>query len=293
MRYNDDFKGLKPQFGATMSESAVLQFQFSFKAEPILKWAGGKQIIARTLVEFLPKKYERYFDPFVGGASVALERDATGGLLNDQNEWLIDTYRAIRNDWRQVARVLDTIRNTEEEFYRIRAINPKTVDESTRAAMLIYLNKTCFRGLFRVNRHNQFNVPYGKYDRRYYDPANLAAFAEFIGSFELRVGDFEVALAEAEPEDVVYLDPPYHRIGGYSDFNRYTSGKFKEIDHLRLRNVCVDLDRRGIRWVQSNSGTKYIRELYRDFRVSEIMNRREINLDSQSRNITELVIKNF
>jgi len=293
MRYNDDFKGLKPQFGATMSESAVLQFQFSFKAEPILKWAGGKQIIARTLVEFLPKKYERYFDPFVGGASVALESGATGGLLNDQNEWLIDTYRAIRNDWRQVARVLDTIRNTEEEFYRIRAINPKTVDESTRAAMLIYLNKTCFRGLFRVNRHNQFNVPYGKYDRRYYDPANLAAFAEFIGSFELRVGDFEVALAEAEPEDVVYLDPPYHRIGGYSDFNRYTSGKFKEIDHLRLRNVCVDLDRRGIRWVQSNSGTKYIRELYRDFRVSEIMNRREINLDSQSRNITELVIKNF
>jgi len=102
-----------------------------------------------------------------------------------------------------------------------------------------------------------------------------------------------VALAEAEPDDVVYLDPPYHRIGGYSDFNRYTSGKFKEIDHLRLRNVCVDLDRRGIRWVQSNSSTKYIREVYRDFRLSEITNRREINLDSQSRNITELVIKNF
>jgi len=190
MRYNDDFEGLKPQFGVPMSESAAVQFQFSFKAEPILKWAGGKQIIARTLVEFLPKTYQRYFDPFVGGASVALESGATSGLLNDQNEWLIDTYRAIRNDWRQVARVLDTMKNSEEEFYRIRAINPKTVDESTRAAMLIYLNKTCFRGLFRVNRHNQFNVPYGKYDRRYYDPTNLAAFAEFIGSFELRVGDF-------------------------------------------------------------------------------------------------------
>ena len=276
-----------------MSLSAALQFQFSFKAEPVLKWAGGKQIIARMLVEFLPKTYRRYFDPFVGGASVALESRATSGLLNDQNEWLIDAYRAIRNDCRQVARALDTMKNTEEEFYRIRAINPKSVDESTRAAMLIYLNKTCFRGLFRVNRHNQFNVPYGKYDRRYYDPANLAAFAEFIGGFELRVGDFEVALAEAEPEDVVYLDPPYHRIGGYSDFNRYTSGKFKEIDHLRLRNVCVDLDKRGIRWVQSNSSTEYIRGLYRDFHVSEIANRREINLDSQSRNITELVIKNF
>lgn len=145
-----------------MSLSAALQFQFSFKAEPVLKWAGGKQIIARMLVEFLPKTYRRYFDPFVGGASVALESRATSGLLNDQNEWLIDAYRAIRNDWRQVARVLDTMKNTEEELYRIRAVNPRSVDESTRAAMLIYLNKTCFRGLFRVNKHNQFNVPYGK-----------------------------------------------------------------------------------------------------------------------------------
>ncbi len=271
----------------------ALQFQFPFKAEPILKWAGGKQIIARTLVEFFPKKYRRYFDPFAGGCSVALESGATGGVLNDQNEWLIDTYRAIGDGWRHVADVLDTLANTEEEFYRIRLINPKTVDLCTRAAMLIYLNKTCFRGLFRVNKRNQFNVPYGRYDRRYYDPANLAAFEGFIRSLELRVGDFEVALADATSGDFVYLDPPYHRIGGYSDFNRYTSGKFKEIDHLRLRNVCVDLDKRGIQWVQSNSSTKLIRELYRDFEIAEITNRREINLDSQSRNITELVIKNF
>lgn len=275
-----------------MSEAA-LQFQFSFKAEPIVKWAGGKQIIARMLGEFFPKTYRRYYDPFVGGCSVALESGSKEGLLNDQNAWLIDTYRAIRDDWRRVAEILDTMRNTEEEFYRIRQVSPQTVDQFTRAAMLIYLNKTCFRGLFRVNKSNQFNVPYGKYDRRYYDPANLAAFAEFIGSFELRVGDFEVALADAQAEDFVYLDPPYHRIGGYSDFNRYTSGKFKEIDHLRLRNVCVELDRRGIRWLQSNSSTKYIRELYRDFRVSEITNRREINLNSKSRDIEELVIRNF
>ena len=272
---------------------AALQFQFSFKAEPILKWAGGKQIIARTLVEFFPKTYRRYFEPFVGGCSVALESGATGGALNDQNEWLVDTYRAIADDWRRVVDVLDTLTNTEREFYRIRVINPKTVDPYTRAAMLIYLNKTCFRGLFRVNKRNQFNVPYGRYDRRYYDPANLAAFAEFIRNFELHVGDFEVALADATSGDFIYLDPPYHRIGGYSDFNRYTSGQFKEIDHLRLRNVCVDLDMRGIRWVQSNSSTEYIRELYRDFEISEITNRREINLDSRNRNITELVIKNF
>jgi len=244
-------------------------------------------------VERFPKTYSRYFDPFVGGGSVALESCSKEGLLSDQNEWLIETYKAVRNDWRQVARILDGMKNTEEEFYRVRQIDPRGKDEFTRAAMLIYLNKTCFRGLFRVNKLNHFNVPYGRYDRRYYDAANLAAFSEFLGGFELRVVDFELAVADAGPDDFVYLDPPYHRIGGYSDFNRYTSGKFKEIDHLRLRNVCVELDKRGIRWLQSNSSTEYIRELYRDFHVSEIANRREINLDSKSRDIKELVIKNY
>lgn len=272
---------------------AAFQFQFSFRAEPILKWAGGKQIIARSLVERFPKSYSRYLDPFVGGGSVALESSAKEGFLSDQNEWLIETYAAVRDDWRRVAQILDGMRNTEDEFYRVRRIDPNTKDEFTRAAMLIYLNKTCFRGLFRVNRLNHFNVPYGRYARRYYDPSNLAAFSEFIGGFKLRVSDFELAVADAGPDDFVYFDPPYHRIGGYSDFNRYTSGKFKEIDHLRLRNVCVELDKRGIRWLQSNSSTKYIRELYRDFHVSEITNRREINLDSKSRDIQELVIKNY
>ena len=100
-------------------------------------------------------------------------------------------------------------------------------------------------------------------------------------------------MVPAGTEDFVYLDPPYHRIGGYSDFNRYTSGQFKEIDHLRLRNVCVELDRRGIRWLQSNSRTTYIRELYRAFQISEVTNRREINLNSKSRDIEELVIRNY
>ena len=272
---------------------AALQFRFSFRAEPILKWAGGKQIIARTLVEYFPKTYRRYFEPFVGGCSVALESGATTGVLNDQNEWLIDTYRAIRSDWRSVAGVLDTLENTEDDYYRIRLTNPKSVDPYRRAAILIYLNKTCFRGLFRVNRQNQFNVPYGRYDRRYYDPANLAAFAESLHNFELRAGDFEVALADATSNDFVYLDPPYHRIGGYSDFNRYTSGQFKEIDQIRLRNMCMELHARGIRWVQSNSSTGLIRELYKDFEIAEVTNRREINLNSQSRTITELVIRNF
>jgi DNA adenine methylase len=245
------------------------------------------------LADYFPSKFDRYFEPFVGGCGVALQIRTHDAVLNDQNEWLVDTYRAVRDDWEGVAGVLDKLKNTEKEFYRIRSIDPFSLDLTHRAAHLIYLNKTCFRGLFRVNRQNQFNVPYGNYNRRYYDPGNLAAFATCLKHCELRCTDFEVALHDATPDDFVYLDPPYHKLGGYSDFNRYTSGQFKEIDHLRLRNLCVELDYRRIRWVQSNSSTAFIRELYRDFKVVEITNRREINLNSHARSITELVIKNF
>jgi DNA adenine methylase len=275
-----------------MSQPAP-QLPFAFAAEPVLKWAGGKQIIAQMLVRHFPSDYVRYFEPFVGGGSVALEVGAKRPVLNDQNEWLIDTYRAIRDDVKQVMVILDTLKNTEREFYRIRSINPRPLEPAVRAAHLIYLNKTCFRGLFRVNKQNQFNVPYGNYDRRYYDPANLIAFSEFLGTCQLRCMDFELAVHDATAEDFIYLDPPYHRIGGYSDFNRYTSCKFKEIDHIRLRNFCVEMTNRGVRWVQSNSTTPFIRELYKDFKMVEITNRREINLNSKDRTITELVIKNF
>lgn len=269
------------------------QIPFPFKAEPILKWAGGKQIIAKALVQYFPSEFSRYFEPFVGGCSVALELKPQGAVLADQNEWLIDTYRAVRQNWTCVTRILDTLKNTETEFYKIRSVDPASVDLFTRAAYLIYLNKTCFRGLFRVNKHNRFNVPYGNYDRRYYDATNVAAFSGFLKGAELRCMDFKLAIHDVTQDDFVYFDPPYHRIGGYSDFNRYTSSKFKEMDHLRLRNLCAELSERGIRWVQSNSCTDFIRELYRDFKMERISNRREINLNSTDRTITELVIWNF
>ena len=269
------------------------QLPFSFAAEPVLKWAGGKQIIARMLVRHFPSDYVRYFEPFVGGGSVVLEAGARFPVLSDRNEWLIDTYRAIRDEVEHVMGILDTLKNTKAEFYRIRSINSGSLEPAVRAAYLIYLNKTCFRGLFRVNKQNQFNVPYGNYDRRYYDPANMIAFSEFLATCELRCVDFELAIHDATAEDFIYLDPPYHRIGGFSDFNRYTSSQFREIDHIRLRNLCVELANRGVRWVQSNSTTPFIRELYRDFTKLEVRNRREINLSSKDRTITELIIKNF
>src|SRR5712664_3046842 len=135
-------------------------------AKPFVKWAGGKQAQADRLISRFPERFHMYYEPFVGGGSVAFELQLKSAVICDANSWLVDTYVAIREDWEKVAWILDTLRNTGREYLRIRRINPEELDLYHRAAHLIYLNKTCFRGLFRVNRNGQFNVPFGNYDRR-------------------------------------------------------------------------------------------------------------------------------
>jgi DNA adenine methylase len=265
----------------------------SHRARPFVKWAGGKQGIARTLVNMFPRTQGRYYEPFLGGGSVLFAARPDCAVCGDENDWLLDCYTAIRDDWRQVAAVLDALPNTKEDYLRIRSIRPTTLDLFHRAAHFVYLNKTCFRGLFRVNKQGQFNVPYGEYDRRYYDPSELAAAAEAVKNIEFRTGDFEQTLRDVKAGDFVYLDPPYYKLGGYSDFNRYTKGQFRENDHIRLATVCRELDERGVLWAVSNSDTAFVRRLFRGYTARSVSNRREINLNSQERDITELLIVNY
>lgn len=262
-------------------------------ANPILKWAGGKQLLAGTLLRQFPRVFRRYYEPFVGGGSVLFGLSHRDAVIGDRNAWLLDTYRAVRSDFAAVAAILDGMENTKAEFLRIRGIDPDSLDLPTRAAHLIYLNKTCFRGLFRVNRKGRFNVPYGSYDRPYYDPENLRAAAAVLAGVEIRHADFELCLHDVKPEDFVYLDPPYYKLGGYSDFNRYTPGRFKEADHLRLAACCRELDRRGVRWAVSNSDTAFVAAIFQGYRIDRLENRREINLNSADRDITELLITNY
>lgn len=266
--------------------------RFTFDAKPVLKWAGGKQGLADRLIRFFPVDFRRYYEPFIGGASVLLALQPRSAVIGDLNDWLLDAYEALRDDHARVARRLDSMVNTREEFERIRRVDPSQLDPFERAAHLIYLNKTCFRGLFRVNRQGRFNVPYGAYDRRYYDPENLASVSACLREVEIRRADFEVCLADATAEDFVYLDPPYYKQGGYSDFDRYTKWKFRENDHVRLAAFCRELDRRGVRWAVSNSDTSLVRELFAGFATHRVTNRREINLNSQDREINELLIMN-
>lgn len=262
-------------------------------AQPILKWAGGKQGIADRLIELFPMDFDHYFEPFVGGGSVLFALRPGRAVIGDANEWLIDTYQAIREEPARVAGILDSLENSKDEYMRIRSILPETLPLAQRAAHLIYLNKTCFRGLFRVNRQGQFNVPYGQYDRRYYDPENLRAVAEVLENVDVRRGDFELCLHDIGDCDFVYMDPPYYKLGGYSDFNRYTKDQFRKSDHFRLAAYCRELDLKGVRWAVSNSDTKLTRELFEGYHMTAISNRREINLNSQNRDITELLITNY
>ena len=263
------------------------------KAEPFVKWVGGKQAVITQLVQHFPKSYSRYFEPFIGGGAVFFSTKHPKAVISDQNEWLIDTYEAVRDDWEGVAEKLDQLPNTKTDYLKVRGMPPQSLDLISRAAYFIYLNKTCFRGLFRVNRQGQFNVPYGAYDRRYYDPENLAAVSQALSGAIILRGDFEGAVIGIGEGDFVYFDPPYYKLGGYSDFNRYTSGQFREKDHVRLAALSNELTERGVKWALSNSDTPFIRELYKRYRMVTVNARREINLKSQERHAVELLFLNY
>ena len=144
-----------------------------------------------------------------------------------------------------------------------------------------------------MNKKGQFNVPYGEYSRRYFDVENLRAVSDALARVEIRAGDFETSLDGIGKADFAYMDPPYWKLGGYSDFDRYTEYKFKANDHIRLASVCREMNSRGVRWAVSNSDTSFIRELYEGFKIGTIHSRREINLKANNRNTTELIITNY
>jgi DNA adenine methylase len=263
------------------------------KLRPIVKWAGGKTSLLGELTPLFPKFYNTYYEPFVGGASVLLNRLPERAVIGDANAWLIDTYKATCDNWVKVQDLLDAMINTREEFLRIRAIGANEQCPYQRAANFIYLNKTCFRGLFRVNKKGEFNVPYGDYNRPYYSEGSLEAFATALSHVEFRSGDFEFSIDGATDGDFIYFDPPYYKLGGHSDFNRYTPNQFKEGEQIRLAALCQELDNRGVQWALSNSNTPFIRELYSGFKIAEVTGRREINLNSKKRDIKELLIRNY
>lgn len=268
-------------------------------ARPFVKWAEGKTQILDRLLAILPHKCETYYEPFVGGGALFFALAAEGrfrrAMLNDSNRELMDCYRAIRDFPDDLVELLGTFPFGKAEFERLKSLRPQDLNPVTRAARMIYLNKTGFNGLYRVNKiRGEFNVPFGKWTRppKTLDEPNLRACAEVLNRYvAIHATDFVEVMSDAGPGDVVYFDPPYVPVSASSNFRSYTSKGFGLRDQQRLVAVFKELVERGVKVVASNSDTEMTRALYQGFELHEVQARRCINSKGASRGpVGELII---
>jgi DNA adenine methylase len=265
-------------------------------AKPFLKWAGGKNSLLGHLTEFVPQKYNRYCEVFVGGGAFFFHLAPSEAILSDANFELINCYRIVQRKPNELINALATLKNESSEFYRIRELCPDSLSPLERAARFIYLNKTCFNGLYRVNRAGKFNTPFGNNpNTRYFDRDLLTAASEVLKKAKLLCGDFlEVVENHARKGDFFYFDPPYVPVSAFSDFKRYTANQFGETDHVRLAQVFRKLDQMGCFVLLSNSYHPMVKALYKDFEQVVVMAPRFINCKGGSRgHVKELIIRNF
>lgn len=270
--------------------------------EPFLKWAGGKGQLLKQYEAFFPGNFNNFFEPFIGGGAVFFYLFNTRRLrgrkkifLIDSNEELINCYLVIKEDVEKLIRILNTPKfiNTEEIFYRIRVEEP--TDRFERAARTIYLNKTCFNGLYRVNSKGKFNVPFGGYKNPLIcNSRNLVAVSLALQNVEILHDNFDKCLELTKKDDFIYFDPPYQPLNKTSSFASYTKDPFREEEQKKLCKIFKELDRIGCKAMLSNSDTSFIRKLYKGFRIEVVLAKRAINCKASGRGeIKELVILNY
>jgi DNA adenine methylase len=264
---------------------------------PILKWAGGKWRLMPALERHFPPldRVHRYFEPFVGGAAVFFHLQHPCSFLSDSNDELINVYAVVRDHLDELVLALNKHVSEAEHYYRMRAWDTALLSPVDRAARLIYLNKTCYNGLYRVNSAGQFNVPFGRYrNPTICDAPNLRAASRALRHATLRVADHEAALDGASAGDFVYFDPPYQPISKTASFTSYTHARFDAAEQERLARTYTRLHRAGCYLVLSNSDTPLIRDLYAGFRVETVSANRAINCKAGGRGrVSELVIVNY
>jgi DNA adenine methylase len=272
--------------GSLGSEGAV--------GRPFIKWAGGKRQLLPALLEHTPANPPHYFEPFIGGGALFFALRPRKAVLADVNERLIRTYKGVRDNPDEVIRLLRGYPHDATFFYRFREAEIDAATNAEVAAWFIYLNKTGFNGLYRVNRANRFNVPFGRYaNPNICDEPTLRACSAALAGTELLVADFEVAVAKAKRGDFVYFDPPYVPLSTTSSFTSYTSGGFGPAEQTRLRDTARKLKKRGVRVLLSNSSAPFVRDLYSTgFEVTEVSATRVVNSKATARGaIVELLIK--
>lgn len=291
-------------------------------AKPFLKWAGGKSQLLGDIEKALPAHLFQtsftYIEPFVGSGAVLFWMLANfpnikKAVINDINEDLINTYKIIATKPNELIRLLQIIQtefhslesdeNNKKTYYyeKRKLFNSRKSDNTLQAALFIFLNRTCFNGLYRVNRKNQFNVPMGSYKKpSICDSDNILAVSRALQKVEILCGDFEQTLEHAEDVTLFYFDPPYKPLSQTSSFNSYAKADFNDSEQIRLRDFCEELNRLNYSWILSNSDTKYtdpdnefFDALYADFTIKRVEAKRRINSNAQKRGkLTELLISN-
>lgn len=269
---------------------------------PFVKWAGGKRQLLDEIKPLLPSKINSYCEPFLGGGAVLFFLQPHNAIVNDLNTDLIEVYETIRDDVSSLIEDLKKHENTAEYFYKLRDLDRDresywSMSKVERASRLIYLNKTCFNGLFRVNSSGEFNSPFGHYKNpNIINEPVLLAVSKYLSSSNILFynEDFAETLRRVKKGGFVYLDPPYDPVSDTSSFTGYNMGGFDKDEQIRLKNCCDELTRRKIKFLLSNSATDFIKELYKEYDISIVKAKRRISADSSKRGaIEEVLIRNY
>lgn len=291
-------------------------------AKPFLKWAGGKSQLINDIEKALPKDISNdkftYIEPFVGSGAVLFWMlnnfpNLKKAVINDINEDLINTYKTIDSRPKELISILQILQNEfhglegqdeakKEYYYSKRELyNTRKEEQSGQAALFIFLNRTCFNGLYRVNRKNEYNVPMGSYKRpTICDTENILAVSKALHRVEILCGDYEETLNFADNNTLFYFDPPYKPLSETSSFNSYAKDEFNDAEQIRLRDFCHKLDALNHTWILSNSDVKgkdendnFFDELYADFKIERVDAKRSINANPEKRGLLkELLITN-
>lgn len=277
------------------------------KPKPFVKWVGGKRQLLkqfRSMGLYPPEGFDinsgAYFEPFVGGGAVFFDLLPEKSYLSDLNSDLITTYNAVKNNVDDLIRALKLFKYEKEFFLQVRAMNSKRLLDIDIAARFIYLNRTCFNGMYRVNSKGEFNVPFGKYSNPLIcDEQNLRRVSKALKNVEIRCQDYKYVLDFAKRNDFVYFDPPYYPVNVTSSFTSYTKESFLDKEQKELRDTYLKLHKRGCFVMLSNSNTPFINMIYSEIKkhgikINKVMAGRAINSNSSKRGkISEVLITNY
>lgn len=270
---------------------------------PFLKWVGGKRQLIDVINPLLPSNFSKlkYYEPFIGGGAIFFHFQNKNSSINDFNGDLVNAYQVVKDNLEELLVNLGKHLNTSEYFYKIRELDRsedfKKVSSIEKASRLIYLNKTCYNGLYRVNNSGEFNSPFGSYKNpNIINEPVLRAVSKFLqdNKIDITNSDYADAVSSADEKSFIYFDPPYHPISNSSNFTGYVQGGWQELDQQRLKQTCDELTNRKVKFLLSNSSNEFIKDLYKDYFITTVQASRAINSVGDKRGaVDELLIRNY